>query len=1729
MKRKLQSLLLVLMALLCSNSLFAHDFEVDGIYYNITSSTDMTVSVTFKGNSESEFSNEYSGAVTIPKSVTHNNNTYCVTSIGNQAFFWCSGLTSISIPNSVTSIEGRAFYWCQNLSSISIPNSVTSIGEYAFYDCYKLTALTIPSSVTSIGKGAFSSCRNLTSIAVATGNPKYDSRENCNAIIETETNTLISGCNSSVIPNNVKRIEESAFSGCYGLTSITIPNSVTSIGASAFSGCDGLTSITIPNSVTNIGSSAFSYCSKLTSIIIPNSVTSIGSYAFSNCSGLTSITIGNNVKIIDRDAFSQCSNLTSVTLNCKNVANWFANTSSLKKVVLGDNVNNIGENAFSSCSGLTSVTIGNGVKNIGNRAFYNCENLTSITIPNSVTNIGEYAFQYCSGLSSVTIGNSVKSIGESAFYNCENLTSITIPNSVTSIGESAFGSCSGLTSIIIPSNVTSIGENAFSWCNGLTSIVVAAGNSKYDSRENCNALIETETKTLLKGTNKSKIPNGVTSIGDYAFYDCDGLTSITIPSSVTSIGSSAFEECYIRTVINHSNLNITKNSKDHGAVAYFANKVLSGEPVNGFYFEETDGKYILTGYEGNATDLTLPTSYKGKGYNIGDYAFYDCDGLTSITIPNGVTYIGDNAFYDCDDLTSINIPNSVTSIGDNAFSDCDGLTSINIPNSVTFIGDDAFYGTAWYNNQSDGVIYAGRVLYDYKGVMPNYTYITVKDGTVSISPYAFSSRSNMASITIPNSVTRIGDDAFNGCSGLTSITIPNSVTSIGSWAFSSCSGLKTITIPNSVTSIGYNAFYATAWYNNQPDGVVYAGRVLYKYKGTMPDNTSIEVKEGTVTISSNAFYNCSGLTSISIPSSVTSIEEDALSSCSGLSSIVVAEGNSKYDSRGNCNAIIERESNTLIAGCQKSTIPNTVTRIGNEAFYNCDGLTSISIPNSVTHIGSWAFYDCNNLTSVDLGNGVTNIEERAFYYCSAVKAITIPGSIKSIGTEAFYNCSALKTVVNCSDLDFRRNSDHGYVAYYADRVLSDKEVGIVGDYYFMEKAGKNYLICYAGNETNLTLPETYKGQDYSIADKAFYQCSKLTSVTIPNSVDSIGNSAFYYCSNLYSVTIPYSVVSIGNRAFYGCSKLTYVNIPNSVTNIGTSAFNGCSNLASITIPNSVTSVGEYAFNNTAWYNNQPDGVIYTGRVLYDYKGAMPKNTSIDVREGTVSIGYSAFSGYNNLTSITIPNSVTYIGDDAFNYCSKMTLTTMPKGITNVGRYAFNYCDSLKTFDFNGVQKIGESAFRESGLESIHLPASVQEIGNGAFSSLYKLKTLTIAKDFNPITYDLTGVFQSPSALEHIIVEDGNEKFDSRDNCNALIYTDGEDAVLLLGSKNAFIPHGVTKVGPTVFADIPMADIVIPSSVKEILPYAFAATNPQSIICQATVPPILVGLEFGYNPFFNINTSIPVYVPNASLSDYRNDDGWGMFANIFPIDDNIRIEEPCEVFENSNHLYNVNVTYTRTLPNLKWNALYLPVEIPVSELTDNYDVAYYNDMHAYDRNNDGTIDQLDMEVIRILSGTLHANHPYFIRAKNEAAKKMHLELSDVTLHSTDAEYCTSLSSSSVYMNFEITGVYTRHYAKDLEGCYAITSSGSWAPIAAGSYLNPFRFYLKMTNRNGTPVKADKALQSIRIYLQGEEETTGIEGTTINGQESTEIYDLQGRRVVNPAKGMYIIDGKKVMIK
>ena len=674
--------------LLASVSSMAGGVEIDGINYEFNSET-KTASVV---------SGEYSGAVTIPSSVNYNREEFSVTSIGDNAFSGCSGLTSVTIPNSVTSIGWSAFIGCTNLTEIHLSDiaawcefDVSALGfsfdhgYHLFLNDKEIKDLFIPDGVTKIGKCAFRSFTYLTSVT---------------------------------IPGSVTSLDEGAFSRCSGLTSVNMSEGLTTIGSFAFDYCSSLTSITIPSSVEVIGSCAFQYCTGLTDITcyatwppqgtsnafdnstrenatlhVPGGYiklykddTSWGKFSsikpidgldnYVNLDGICYVFSGNNAIVSYVDA-AYSGNVVipeSVTHNGKtyhvtsidNAA--FYCCTSVTSVEIPNSVTTIGVSAFEGCSSLTSVTIGNNVTEIGDGAFCYCTSLTSVTIPSSVTVIGEYAFYVCSGLTSVTIPNSVTEIGERAFSGCSGLTSVTIPNSVTEIGNGAFSGCSGLTSVAIPNSVTSIGNYSFSSCSSLTSVA---------------------------------IPNSVTEIGESAFRNCSSLTSVTIPNSVTEIGESAFEGCSGLTSVH-----IT----DIAAWCKINFKYSESNPLYWAHHLFMDGKEI--------TDLVIPNSVT----EIGKVAFYGCSGLTSVTIPNSVTEIGGSAFYNCSGLTSVTLNNNtllssnnlinifggqvtayvigdeVTSIGARVFYGCRGLTSVTIGKNVTSIGDRAFRACSGLTN-----------------------------------------------------------------------------------------------------------------------------------------------------------------------------------------------------------------------------------------------------------------------------------------------------------------------------------------------------------------------------------------------------------------------------------------------------------------------------------------------------------------------------------------------------------------------------------------------------------------------------------------------------------------------------------------------------------------------------------------------------------------------------------------------------------------------------------------------------------------------------------------------------------------------------------------------------------------------------------------------------------------------------------------------------------------------
>ena len=561
---------------------------------------------------------------------------------------------------------------------------------------------------------------------------------------------------------------------------------------------------------------------------------------------------------------------------------------------------------------------------------------------------------------------------------------------------------------------------------------------------------------------------------------------------------------------------------------------------------------LFANYINNGTELEV--TFLGWRFNS-----YSNEYQGNVVIPEEVTYtnrtrkvtsIGNSAFSDCPGLTSITIPNSVTSIGDDAFKYCSGLKKVIVKDIA------AWCGIKFDNSYSNPLYYAKHI---YSDEDTEITNLIIPNSVTSIGGYAFYGCPGLTSVTIPNSVTSIGDYAFRSCSGLTSVTIPNSVTSIGDDAFRGCSGLTSVTIGNSVTSIG-----------------------------------------------NYAFYNCSGLTSVIIPNSVTSIGYYAFEGCSGLKKVIVKDiaawcGIKFGDSYSNPLSYAHHLYSDKDTEITNLIIPNSVTSIGNYAFYKCSGLTSVTIPNSVTSIGNDAFEYCSGLTSVTIGNSVTSIGNYAFSDCSGLTSVTIGNSVTSIGSKAFEGCSGLTSVT-------------------------------------------------IGNSVT------------SIGSKAFEGCSGLTIVSITDiaawckiSFYDASSNPLCYAKHLFvngfeitDLVIPNSVTSIGYYAFEGCTSLTSITIPNSVTSIGDDAFCNCSGLKKVIVKDIAAWCGIKFIS----YDSNP---LYYARHIYSDEDT--EITNLIIPNSVTSIGGYAFEWCIGLTSVTIGSGIKYINSSAFASCAKLTDVT----------------------------------------------------------------------------------------------------------------------------------------------------------------------------------------------------------------------------------------------------------------------------------------------------------------------------------------------------------------------------------------------------------------------------------------------------------------------------------------
>ena len=979
-------------------------------------------------------------------------------------------------------ISESMFVYCRPLVELILPRSVTSISPLLFADNYGGRIYT-----------------NIKELRVAEGNPYYVSLSNGIGIIENNSNTLILGLTNN-IPSSITSIGNDALNSS-SFISMTIPNSVKSIGEKAFNN----SLLVLTEEATTPPSITENSFPTRANIVLHVPAGSVEAYA--NADYWKDFkSIGAIGDIMKGDIF------TAKTAEGMDLSFCVTNVSPFEAEIWS-----VGEydNTQFDKSTVNIVSIPSSVIGLGDHEY-------------NVTGIGSSAFRDCSALTSVTIPNSVTSIGGSAFYACSRLTSITIPNSVETIGSFAFSDCSGLTSVTIPNSVTSIGNYAFSGCK-FSSIISEieepfAINENVFSNKNA-LLIVPEGKTAAyqatEGWNKFK------NIRDYdpRKRTIHVETAGKLYSLISAEDKYLIEELTLTGEINGSDLSVIRDMAGK-------RKAIRSYEINSFDdFDDTDGRLSVL-------DMSDVKIVRGGVY-------LDFDGLD-----DGDSWIN----LAQDDV----IPTGV-------FYGCKKLTSISVPSGLKNVGTDAFEGTAWYENQPEGLVYIGNVLYKYKGDMPENYHITIKEGTIGIANSAFYGRSTLSSIDIPESVKYIGindftfsdgrspfynflegltsSNVFRECTSLTTIDLPNGVTYIGKCAFGNCSGLTSVTIPNSLTSIGPSTFSGCSALTSVtiPNSVTSISGGAFSGCSAL---TSVTIPNSVTSIGGYAFSGCSGLTSVTIPNSVTSIGSGVFADCSNLATITVEAGNTVYNSPDGSNAIIETTSNKLVAGCKNTTIPNSVTSIGDYAFRGCNGLTSMTIPNSVTSIGGYAFFGCSGLTSVTIPNSVTSIGYYAFYNCNGLTSVTIPNSVTSIDWFAFWLCKSLISVtvdiqeplaITYSIFDLGNQATPTlYVpkgskaAYEAANVWKDfKEI--------KEFAKDEEVTCALEDDNTATV---MAANDPTEKDLVISESVMIGEESHP--VTAIGEGAFKDNTELALVCIPETIEEIGNNAFAGCSGLTAI-------------------------------------------------------------------------------------------------------------------------------------------------------------------------------------------------------------------------------------------------------------------------------------------------------------------------------------------------------------------------------------------------------------------------------------------------------------------------------------------------------------------------------------------------------------------------------------------------------------
>lgn len=1334
--------------------------------------------------------------------------------IGDSAFNSCDVLKDITLPVRLTSIGDSAFYICKNITGeFVVPENVTSIGASAFNNCTGITSIVLPASLKTMGSEVltigqsklcttmrvFYGCTALTAINVAEKNETYASIDGVlygkdeAGIISDLIYCPVKKEGKVTAPSTVTKVWSGAFYNTLKVNEVYFETAETphdlSFGSEAFYLINGasLEKVTLPEGITTLTSYMFDYCTDLKEIIIPNTVVKVTANVFNACNSLTTVYFeeGNDEAELSLDAgkmFYRCTSLTTVNLPKRTTyigTSTFYGCTSLESIVIPANVTVIYNTVFQQCPKLSSVTFeeGSQLTTIGSGAFRESA-ITSIDIPEGVTSIGGSAFINCDQLTSITLPKGVSEIGSTMFQGCTKLTEVNIPedSKLTTIGQRAFSGCKSLTAITLPASLQTMAHNVFEFCYKLESVTFAVdseGKSNLKSIGNYD-FMETALKSLTLPESYNKI-----TLGTGLFMYCKDITDLHISSTVETLGAT-FDYC-----ASFKNITIADGNKNliiEDSVVYNKDKtaiqmVLRDLAVETFTISEgvTEiGSYAFAG-QSSLKKIVIPASVK----KIGTYAFLNCRNLETVEFATSTEYVQSLAkidnytFQNCVALKSINLPATVTSIGNYAFDSCKSLESITLPSDLETLGTHAFR-------------YAGL------------TGITIPENVKVLSQYLFAYCDKLSKVELPAGLTTINGYVFYECYALTKLEIPQTVTTFAAYALSRMA-LEEIVMPG-VATIEISMFKEST--------------ALKK----------VTISEGTTTIKNYAFDGCTGLEEVKLPSTLKTLQSYIFRNCTSLEELTIPEGVTYLANTLGWASSTSSRNSYLCQGCtslKTVNLPSTLVKIGSYAFEDCTSLVNIDL-SKVTDIDNYVFRN-SGLVNIDL-TSLVNVTSSAFANCADLESVKFGNSLTKPGLNMFQNCVKLASIEIPSSVTALNSSMFDGCVSLTKMVIPENITAI-----------PTFLFNGCTNLEQVII----KGNVTSISNNAFAGCEKLTSIDLPDSVTTFGNYVFQG-TPIETITVPKNTAklgtatfgnmqnlkeilvkpgnlfftsvdgvlydtedkllafpagktledgtfslpedaSVGSYAFYGCHNVKKLILPESLTEIAANSFYGAFGLEEVVLGSKTETIGNYAFSEC-------NALKKIAKVSGDL-------------EGITTIGSNVFRN-TALTEIKLPETLESIGTSALEG-TKLVTVTIPSNITVIPTYLFRYCADLKTVILHdGVTEIQQSAFQDSGLTEIKLPASLETINASAFAGS-ALKSITIPAS---VTLSTNGMmFQNCTALETVVIEEGVTDLTKYlfAGCTSLKNVTLPKSLLTLGTftfqgctslESIVIPENVTTIG-----------------------------------------------------------------------------------------------------------------------------------------------------------------------------------------------------------------------------------------------------------------------------------------------------------------------------------------------